>query len=124
MKQIFEKVQDVGASYNSVRVIVTSAVMAFTRKRLRFAFHAIWINRTSFGRCDDYYSEIKLHNIVHIAYKAIEFSTNKKEPTLHSRFQYWNDNEAATDHGGIMADSCIRRMVRRGRKTAYIFLTF
>ena len=27
---------------------------------------------------NDYYSEIKLHNIFHIAYKAIEFSTNKK----------------------------------------------
>ena len=31
---------------------------------------------------NDYYSEIKLHNIFHIAYKAIEFSTNKKEPTI------------------------------------------
>ena len=30
----------------------------------------------------DYYSEIKLHNIFHIAYKAIEFSTNKKKPTI------------------------------------------
>ena len=25
---------------------------------------------------NDYYSEIKLHNIFHIEYKAIEFSTN------------------------------------------------
>ena len=31
---------------------------------------------------NDYYSEIKLHNIFHIVYKAIEFSTNKKEPTI------------------------------------------
>ena len=33
---------------------------------------------------NDYYSKIKLHNIFHIAYKAIEFSTNsnKKEPTI------------------------------------------
>ena len=31
---------------------------------------------------NDYYSEIKLHNIFHIAYKAIEFSTNIKEPTI------------------------------------------
>ena len=30
---------------------------------------------------NDCYSEIKLHNIFHIAYKAIAFSTNKKEPT-------------------------------------------
>ena len=45
-----------------------------------------------------------------IAYKAIEFSTNKKNQQLHSGYQYWNDNEAATDHGGVMADSCIRRM--------------
>ena len=31
---------------------------------------------------NDYYSENKLHNIFHIPYKAIEFSTNKKEPTI------------------------------------------
>ena len=31
---------------------------------------------------NDYYSEIKIHNIFHIAYKAIECSTNKKEPTI------------------------------------------
>ena len=31
---------------------------------------------------NDYYSEIKLHNIFHIAYKAIAFSTNKKEATF------------------------------------------
>ena len=50
---------------------------------------------------NDYYSVIKLHNIFHIAYKAIEFSTNKKEPTIAFPIgsQYWNDNEAATDHG-------------------------
>ena len=41
---------------------------------------------------NDYYSESKLHNILHIAYKAIEFSTNKKNQQLHSRSQYWNDN--------------------------------
>ena len=50
---------------------------------------------------NDYYSEIKLHNIFHIAYKAIEFCTNKKNQQLHSRSQHWNDNAA---------DSCIRRM--------------
>ena len=32
---------------------------------------------------NDYYSEIKIHNIFHIAYEAVEFSTNKKEPTIH-----------------------------------------
>ena len=31
---------------------------------------------------NDYFPEIKLHNIFHIVYKAIEFSTNKKEPTI------------------------------------------
>ena len=31
---------------------------------------------------NDYYSEIKLHNIFHIEYKAIEFSTHKKESTI------------------------------------------
>ena len=55
---------------------------------------------------NDYYSEIKIHNIFHIAYKAIEFSTKKKNQQLHSRSQYWNDNEAAP----VMADSCIRRI--------------
>ena len=35
----------------------------------------------------------------------------KKNQQLHSGYQYWNDNEAATDHGGVMADSCIRRML-------------
>ena len=34
---------------------------------------------------NDYYSVIKLHNIFHIAYKAIEFSTNKKEPIITFR---------------------------------------
>ena len=31
---------------------------------------------------NDYYSEIKLHSIFHIAYKAIAFSSNMKEPTI------------------------------------------
>ena len=31
---------------------------------------------------NDNYSEIKLHNIFHIEYKAIEYRTNKKEPTI------------------------------------------
>ena len=57
---------------------------------------------------NDYYSVIKLHYIFHIAYKTIEFSINKKNQQLHSGYQYWNENEAATDHGGVMADSCIR----------------
>ena len=26
----------------------------------------------------------------------------KKNQQLHSRSQYWNDNEAATDHGGFV----------------------
>ena len=34
---------------------------------------------------NDYYPVIKLHNIFHIAYKAIEFSTIKKEPTITFR---------------------------------------
>ena len=51
---------------------------------------------------NDYYSENKLPNILHIAYKAIEFSTNKKEPTKNSRSQYWNDNEAELCHGGFV----------------------
>ena len=31
---------------------------------------------------NDNYSEIKLYSTFHIEYKAIEFSTNKKEPTI------------------------------------------
>ena len=31
---------------------------------------------------NDNYSEIKLYSVFHIEYKAIEFSTNKKEPTI------------------------------------------
>ena len=30
---------------------------------------------------NDNYSEIKLYSVFHIEYKAIEFSSNKKEPT-------------------------------------------
>ena len=39
-----------------------------------------------------------------MTYNAIEFSINKKEPTITSRSQYWNDNET-------VADSCIRRIM-------------
>ena len=51
-----KKCQDLGASNNYARVIVTSGVMAFTqfilwRKRLRFGGHAIWTNRIILGRC-------------------------------------------------------------------------
>ena len=59
---------------------------------------------------NDYYSVIKLHYIFHIAYKTIAFSINKNNQQLHSGYQYWNDNEAATDRSGVMADSCIRRI--------------
>ena len=31
---------------------------------------------------NDNYSEIKSYSVFHIEYKAIEFSTNKKEPTI------------------------------------------
>ena len=57
---------------------------------------------------NDYYSVIKLHNILHI--RPLNLVLIKKNQQLHSGYQYWNDNEAATDHGGVMADSCIRRM--------------
>ena len=59
---------------------------------------------------NDYYPVIKLHNIFHIAYKPLNLVLLKKNQQLHSGSQYWNDNEAATDHGGVMADSCIRRI--------------
>ena len=51
---------------------------------------------------NDNYSEIKLYSVSLIEYKAIEFSIKKKNQPLHSRSQYWNDNEAATDHGGFV----------------------
>ena len=60
---------------------------------------------------NDFYSVIVLHNIFHIAYRPLNLVLIKKNQQLHSGSQYWNDNEAATDHGGVMADSCIRRMV-------------
>ena len=48
---------------------------------------------------NDNYSEIKLCGIFRIEYKTIEFNANKK---LHSRPQYWNDNEAAPANGGFV----------------------
>ena len=60
---------------------------------------------------NDYYSVIKLHNIFHI--RPLNLVLIKKNQQSHSGYQYWNDNEAATDHGGVMADSCIRRIVDR-----------
>ena len=61
---------------------------------------------------NDYYSVIKYitYSILHI--RPLNLVLIKKNQQLHSGYQYWNDNEAATDHGGVMADSCIRRMVR------------
>ena len=52
---------------------------------------------------NDNYSEIKLCSIFRIEYKAIEFSTNKKEPTITFPIrQYWNDNEAAPANCGFV----------------------
>ena len=58
----------------------------------------------------DNYSEIKLCSIFRIEYKAIEFSTNKKNKQLHPRSQYWNDNEAAPANGGFV-NKANRRMI-------------
>ena len=52
---------------------------------------------------NDYYSEIKLHNIFHIAYQAIRFSTNKKEPTLSFPFPILERQPLYTP-GGILGD--------------------
>ena len=93
-KEMFEKFQDVGASNNYVRVIVTSAVMAFYAVYIVTQTSSLRRSRdldksNNFRQMqeltNDYYSVIKLHNIFHIAYKAIEFSTNKKEPTITFR---------------------------------------
>ena len=95
---MFEKthcVHDAGAEINTVRVIVTYSVVAFTsftlwRRRLRFL-------------TNDNYSDIRLYIIFHIEYKVVEFITNKKEPTITFPIrQYWNDNEAATANGGLV----------------------
>ena len=51
---------------------------------------------------NDNYSEIMLYSIFHIEYKAIEFRLIKKNQQLHSRSQYWNDNEAAPANGGFV----------------------
>ena len=56
-------------------------------------------------------TDIKLYIIFHIEYKVIEFITNKKEPTITFPIrQYWNDNEAAPDNGGLVnkANNCIK----------------
>ena len=45
-----------------------------------------------------------------LLYRPLNLVLIKKNQPLHSGYQYWNDNEAATDHGGVMADSCIRRI--------------
>ena len=56
---------------------------------------------------NDYYSEIKLHNVFHIAYKAIEFSTNKKRTNNNIP----DPNIGTTTRQPLLiADSCIRRM--------------
>ena len=59
---------------------------------------------------NDYYSEIKLHNIFHIAYKAIEFSTNKKEPTISFPIPILERQRGSHWSWPPMADSCIRRI--------------
>ena len=51
---------------------------------------------------NDNYSEVNVCSIFRIEYKAIAFSTNKKNQQLHSRPQYWNDNETAPANGGFM----------------------
>ena len=46
--------------------------------------------------------EIKLCSIFRIEYKAIELVLIKKNQQLHSRSQYWNDNEATPANGGFV----------------------
>ena len=74
------KKHDSGTEINSVRVIVTYAVNAFVSPVTRSE------QIKKFGQMqaltNDNYSEIKLYSIFHIEYKVIEFSTNKKEPTI------------------------------------------
>ena len=43
---------------------------------------------------NDNYSEIKLYSVLNI--RSLNFILIKKNQQLHSRSQYWNDNEAAT----------------------------
>ena len=56
---------------------------------------------------NDYYSEIMLHNIFHIAYKAIEFITNKKEPTISFPIPILERQRGSHWSWPPMADSCI-----------------
>ena len=51
---------------------------------------------------NDYYSEIKIHNIFHIAYKAIEFSTIKKEPTIIFPIPILEWQRGSPCHGGFV----------------------
>ena len=66
---------------------------------------------------NDYYSEIKLHNIFHIEYMAIEFSTNKKEPTISFPIPILERQRGSHWSWPPMADSCIRRI--RGRNCEF-----
>ena len=59
---------------------------------------------------NDYYSEIKLHNILHIEYKAIELSTNKKEPTISFPIAILERQRGSHWSWPPMADSYIRRI--------------
>ena len=58
---------------------------------------------------NDYYSEIKIHNIFHIAYKAIEFSTNKKEPTITFPIPILERQRGSPCHGGFVHDRIKQR---------------
>ena len=51
---------------------------------------------------NDYYSEIKINNIFHIAYKAIELSTNKKEPTITFPIPILERQRGSPCHGGFV----------------------
>ena len=63
-----------------------------------------------------YYSEIKLHNILHIAYEAIEFSTNKKEPTITFLIPILERQRGNPANGGLVHKANVHMAAEQGSR--------
>ena len=71
---------------------------------------------------NDYYSEIKIHNIFHIAYKAIEFRTNKKQPTITFPIPILERQRDSPCHGGFVHKAnCVCPVFVTGFKKKYLY---
>ena len=91
-------------AYTQTNIYFMSMLSTLCRKRLRFASHAIWTNQTSLGKCTNLQTTIIL-KLSYVAFsvlniRPLDLVLIKKNEQLHSRPQYWNDNEAAPANGG------------------------